>query len=354
MSRRRAVNTVFMAWFLGGILVLGGLFTQSNELVGGVILDRPSIGTIDTKIEERVVRVEEMFGVELPTIRVQDFIDVARAKFHELWGGGTNGGVPSEVTNDSVLNSDAKVPRKETPEAISQAAARVGIQAASGLGRVVVNFFGALLGLGGLLLLVPLYAYYLLFHLGTMHSSVKRYLPKRDREKIANVGRQIGSMLAAFFRGRLLVCLLKGAILTVGLLIAQVDYAFLFGMTGGLLSLIPVIGPLVGFLFAAVFTMAAPEMGALESLVRTGIVFGLGEVIEGYVLMPKVIGDSLRMNEVEVLFYLLAGHAAFGMFGILVALPVAAAIKILLSEIVLPALRDFSDELETEPKESGD
>jgi predicted PurR-regulated permease PerM len=122
-------------------------------------------------------------------------------------------------------------------------------------------------------------------------------------------------------------------------------------MTGGLLSLIPVVGPLIGFLFAAVFSMAATDKGALEMLIRTGLVFGAGEMIEGYLLMPKIIGDSLRMNEVEVLFYLLAGHAAFGMFGILVALPVAAAVKILLGEIVLPALRDFSDELDSPGKE---
>lgn len=344
MSRRRAVNTVFVAWFLGAVIVIGGLFTQSNSLVSGVILNRPSIESIEAKIEKSSEYLEGKFGMELPAIRVQDFIDVAKDKLDAMMGGG--------ILGEATL-VELDTPPKQGSGKITEAATEAGIKAASGLGKAVIGFFAALLGIGGLLLLVPLYAYYLLFHLGTMHSSVKRYLPKREREKIANVGRQIGAMLAAFFRGRLLVCLLKGAILTVGLLVLRVDYAFLFGMTGGLLSLVPVIGPLAGFLFAAIFTMADPNLGVLSSLIKTGIVFGIGEMIEGYILMPKVIGDSLRMNEVEVLFYLLAGHAAFGMFGILVALPVAAAIKIILAEIVLPPLRDFSDEIDSSGKESG-
>jgi predicted PurR-regulated permease PerM len=384
MSRRRSVNTVFMAWFLGGVLVMGGLFTQVNSLVKRVNSE-VTIASIDLRIDKQVNRLDNLLGIELPRFSVQDFLDISKAEFGSLVGG-LGGEAPGNEESpnasdelDQLIESAFEEPAqgegfpagvegleysevRQTPaagdaeggesnEGISNAAVAAGRKAAGGLGRAFLSIFGSLMSLGGLLFLVPLYAYYLLFHLGTMHSSVKRYLPKRDREKIANVGRQIGAMLAAFFRGRLLVCLLKGAILTVGLLVLRVEYAFLFGMTGGLLSLIPVVGPLIGFLFAAVFSMAATDKGALEMLIRTGLVFGAGEMIEGYLLMPKIIGDSLRMNEVEVLFYLLAGHAAFGMFGILVALPVAAAVKILLGEIVLPALRDFSDELDSPGKE---
>ena len=344
MSRGRAVTTVFAAWFLGGIVVFGGLISQGSSLVIEIVHDEQLAKEIKTEVRESREWIQEKTGFEVPEIAVGDIYEMVRERMAEAIDAGRDELVG--ITGEGVTGT-------EEESGIKGVAANVGLKAASGLGEALRGFLGALLGIGGMLFLVPLYAYYLLFELGTMHSSMKRYLPKRDREKLANVGRQIGAMLAAFFRGRLLVCLLKGAVLTVGLMIANVDYAFLFGMTGGLLSLIPIVGPLIGFLIAAVLTVADPEHSMLSALLRTGIVFGVGEMIEGYILMPKIIGDSLRMNEVEVLFYLMAGGAALGMLGVLIALPLAAAIKIILSNIVLPALRDFSDELDEATEKGG-
>jgi predicted PurR-regulated permease PerM len=324
-KRGPAVGLTFAAWFIGAIVVFGGLFAQTSTLVTQVVEDDAMAKTLKSAVEDVRVRLDDV-GITLPKLNVENIVEVTRnrlAAFTEIGGIGGQG-------------SDEETGGIGT----------VGLKAAKGLGNSILGFLGALLGIGGMVFLVPLYAYYLLFHLGPMHTSIKRYLPKRDREKLANVGRLIGAMLASFFRGRLLVCLLKGIVLTIGLWALGVEYAFLFGMTGGLLSLIPVIGPFTGFLFAAVATIALHDHTWLSALLRTGLVFGAGELIEGYILMPKVIGDSLSMNEVEVLFYLLVGAASLGMLGMIIALPVAAAIKILLAEIVLPALRDFSDELE--------
>ncbi|MDG1498456.1 MAG: AI-2E family transporter [Planctomycetota bacterium] len=345
MSRGRAVTTVFAAWFLGGVVVFGGLISQGSALVIEIVNDEALAGEIRAEVQVAREKVLDVTGFELPQIALGDIYEMVRARITEAVGMGEDGQVPS-------AEGVEVVPTNDPGAGIKGVATNVSLRAASGLGDALRRFLGSLLGIGGMIFLVPLYAYYLLFELGSMHSSMKRYLPKRDREKLANVGRQIGAMLAAFFRGRLLVCLLKGAILTVGLLIADIEYAFLFGMTGGLLSLIPIVGPLIGFLIAAVLTVASPEHSMLSALLRTGVVFGVGELIEGYILMPKIIGDSLRMNEVEVLFYLMAGGAALGMLGVLIALPLAAAIKIVMSNIVLPALRDFSDELD-EATEKG-
>jgi predicted PurR-regulated permease PerM len=345
MSRGRAVTTVFAAWFLGGVVVFGGLISQGSSLVMEIVNDEALAGEIRSEVQDAREKILEVTGFELPRIALGDIYEMARERITEAVGMG-------EASQVAATETDAVVPNEGGGVNIQGVASNVGLKAASGLGDALRGFLGSLLGIGGMIFLVPLYAYYLLFELGSMHSSMKRYLPKRDREKLANVGRQIGAMLAAFFRGRLLVCLLKGVILTVGLLIANVDYAFLFGMTGGLLSLIPIVGPLIGFLIAAVLTLASPDHDMLSALLRTGIVFGVGEMIEGYILMPKIIGDSLRMNEVEVLFYLMAGGASLGMLGVLIALPLAAAIKIVMSNIVLPALRDFSDELD-EATEKG-
>ena len=79
-------------------------------------------------------------------------------------------------------------------------------------------------------------------------------------------------------------------------------------------------------------------------MIRTGIVFGVAEVIEGYVLIPYVLGDSLGLHPVVVLFAILAGAASLGMFGVLISLPMAAVVVILFKEFVTPALQAVAEE----------
>ncbi len=221
-------------------------------------------------------------------------------------------------------------------------AAAAGWRVAGGAWNFFLGFFGSLFGIASLVFLVPLYTYYLLFELERLHHFVQGYLPRTERARIGRVSEQIGEVLASFFRGRLLVCLLKGGLTTAGLAVAGVDYAFLLGMSSGFLSLIPAFGPLIGFL--AALTLGVLEHGPLGSLLRVGIVFGAAELIEGYFLIPKVLGDSLGLHPVVVLFSLLAGGAALGLFGVLVALPLTASLVILARELVLPALKNFAEE----------
>ncbi len=325
MSRKKAVNLIFLGGIVGGALILVGVSIQGVGLVRDVFGNEELTGQVSRSINGRLDQLEELTGQELPELDLREIYQSA-----VIWLG--------EGESDE---GEAKV-------------RELGGQVATVAWRYLVRIFGSVIGIGGLLFLVPLYAYYLLFHLGSIRAGVRRYLPKQDRESISNIGRQIGQMLSAFFRGRLLVCLIKGLLISLGLLVLGVDYAFLFGMVSGSLSLIPIIGPFLGFLLTAVlaipsFPVENPAEGeaqfrVLAPFIRCAIVFGIAELIEGYVLMPKILGDSLRMNEVEVLFYLLAGGAALGMFGVLLALPIAAVIKILLKETVLPALARFADE----------
>jgi predicted PurR-regulated permease PerM len=144
-------------------------------------------------------------------------------------------------------------------------------------------------------------------------------------------------VLSNFLRGRVVVSVLKGAFVTVGLALAGVPYALLLGLVAGVLSMVPIIGPLIAFLFGAGLAML--EYDLFTALWRTGLIYLLAEVFEGYVLMPKILGDSLGLHPVVVLASLMIGGAALGMFGILLALPLAATVIILTRELVLPALR---------------
>jgi putative permease len=219
--------------------------------------------------------------------------------------------------------------------------------AAGGAFGLISDVLGTLVAIGGLFVLVPLYTYYMLFEIGRVNAWIKTYIPRIERDRMTRVATQIGAVLSNFFRGRLVVCLLKGGVIAIGLFAAGVPYAFLFGMLGGFLSIIPFVGPFVAFLGA--FLVGVIDHGVVSSLVRTGVVFGLAEVLEGYVFIPKIMGDSLGLHEVVVLFALIAGGAALGMFGILISLPLTATIVILFREFVVPALTEWVEEERTLP-----
>ncbi len=221
-------------------------------------------------------------------------------------------------------------------------AASFGLRAAGGVYQLVQSVFGSIFALLGLLVLLPIYTYFLLFELERIHRFVQRYMPSRDRERLTRIGAQIGEVLANFFRGRLLVCLAKGVFLTVGLFAAGVDYALLIGMGTGLLTLIPFVGSAVGF--AVALFVAMIEHSVVSSLVRVGIVFTAGEALENYVLLPQILGNSLGLHPIVVLASLMAGAASMGMFGLIIALPLTATIVILAREFVLPVLAQLADE----------
>lgn len=339
LKRRRAVNVIFLVGIVGTIVITGGIFLQGQALVRDVVSNENVRGQINQAIEQSRTKIKDTVGIELPEIDLQS---IYRESVEFLTDSAKSMAIGEEAAAEGTAEEGGSRVRD------------LGVRTAGTVWKRVSGAFGSLFAIGGLLFLVPLYAYYLLFSLGRMHASMRRYLPKDDRETISNIGRQMGEMLAAFFRGRFSVCLIKGLLISAGLMVAGFDYAFLFGMTAGFLSIIPFIGPLIGFVVTIIASIPSfPIEGAegavegfdvLAVFIRAAIVFGVAELIEGYVLMPKILGDSLRMNEVEVLFYLMAGGAAMGMFGILLALPIAAAIKILLSEVILPALASFADE----------
>lgn len=112
--------------------------------------------------------------------------------------------------------------------------------------------------------------------------------------------------------------------------------------SGAWLRARPFIGSAVGLALALLVSMI--EHSVVSSLVRVGIVFALGEALENYVLLPKILGDSLGLHPIVVLFSLMAGAASMGMFGLIIALPLTATIVILGREFVLPVLAQLADD----------
>jgi predicted PurR-regulated permease PerM len=222
-------------------------------------------------------------------------------------------------------------------------AGQAGLKAAGGLWGVLRSIFGSVFSIFTLLFLLPIYTYFLLFELERIHEFVRHYIPRTERVRMSSIGGQIGEVLANFFRGRLLVCLLKGAFITLGLWITGVPYALIVGLVSGFLSLVPFVGPVLGFVLAFLMGLLR-EYTLLQAFLRVGAVYVIAELLEGYVLLPKILGDSLGLHPVVVLASLMIGGAALGMFGLLAALPLAATVIILSRELVLPALQKVADE----------
>ncbi len=317
-TRRTAVNLTFGAGFLAAIGLSLALVLQISSLRSEV---RDDVDPLDTRVQAP----KEPFQV-----RMQNGVNEFTARLN---GWGLDVGEVRVPDMTQAIQGASDFLAQNTEESLEVAGRGV-----SYLRRLFILLFK----IGGLFVLVPLYTYYFLFVLRPIHDTVRRYLPKRDRTRISRVGGKIGAVISNFFRGRLTVCFFKGLFLSVALTLAGVQYAFLFGMLSGFLSILPFFGPFIGFALA--FTVGIAHQGVVGSLVRTGVIFALAEVLEGYVLLPRILGDTLGLHPLVVFFSLLAGGAALGMLGVLVALPLTASVVILCEEFVLPALKDWADE----------
>lgn len=356
-SRTAAVNTIFGLFFIVVSLALFGLGMQARRLV----IDAPEVARsaeaqLDTFIEEHPAIVSwliEMVEEEEPatdgTGAAEEPAGAAQeqpAQPESSEPGVAGEPAPADAKGEHTASNWAELV-EQLGESLFKGeraaeAGRVGLRAAGTGWTLLRRLFGTSFEVATFLFLLPLYTWFLLFELGRIHGFVRRYLPRRDRERLSRIGRQIGEVISNFFRGRLLVCLLKGLVVTLGLVVIQVDYAFLIGMGAGFLSLVPFLGPVLAALVA--FLVATTNHSFWGAVVSVGVVFAVAEVIEGYVLIPKILGNSLGLHPVVVLISVFVGGAAFGMFGLLVAIPLTAALVILVRELVLPALAQFADE----------
>jgi predicted PurR-regulated permease PerM len=105
---------------------------------------------------------------------------------------------------------------------------------------------------------------------------------------------------------------------------------------------VPFLGGILAFTLALL--VALSSHGLLYAVVATAVVFAAAELFEGHVLMPRILGESLGLSDVTVIFAITAGGASLGLLGVLLALPLAAVIKVLYIEFVQPALEQFADE----------
>lgn len=182
------------------------------------------------------------------------------------------------------------------------------------------------------LILIPVVTFYLLRDWDPLIRATRDLLPRKMEPEISRMVIEVDEVLGAFFRGQLMVMLALGVIYSVGLSLVGVDLGVLIGMGAGLLSIVPYLGSIIGVLVAAV--AAIFQFQDVFHPLMVLLVFVVGQTAEGMYLTPKLLGDQIGLHPVTVIFAVLAGGQLFGFLGILLALPVAAALNVLVRNML--------------------
>ncbi len=176
------------------------------------------------------------------------------------------------------------------------------------------------------LLLIPLVLFYLLRDWHPLLAHIGQLVPRRYSAKTLEIASEIDSVLGEFLRGQLTVMLLMSVFYTIGLYFAGLDLALPIGLLAGLLGFVPYLGISLGIILA--ISSGFLQFTSLGQLIPVLIVFGLGQILESMILTPWLVGDRIGLHPVAVIFALMAGGQLFGFAGILLALPVTAAIAV--------------------------
>jgi predicted PurR-regulated permease PerM len=179
------------------------------------------------------------------------------------------------------------------------------------------------------LLLIPFFVYYLLVDYKMMMAHLGRLVPPRHRATAGLLAGQISDILSTYVRNQLLIGFVMGGLYSIGFALLSVPLAITLGMLSGLLNFIPYLGTLIGFAFS--FAFLALDGAGFARLGGILIVFAIVQSVEGYYLTPKLLGDKLNLHPLWVIVGLVIGGSLFGLLGIILAVPVIAIAKVLLS-----------------------
>ena len=209
--------------------------------------------------------------------------------------------------------------------AVGQAGAMVTF-----LGTAVGRLIGggvALFNVFALVVVTPIVAFYLLRDWPRIVRRIESWLPRRSAHVLRQLARDTDRVLSAWLRGQLLCCLVLALFYAVGLQVVGLELGLIVGLMAGVLSFIPYVGTITGFVTALL--LAAAQFGTWNGVGLVALVFVTGNFVEGYIIYPRLLGDRVELHAVWVIFALFAGGVAFGFLGVLLAVPMAAAIGVI-------------------------
>lgn len=185
----------------------------------------------------------------------------------------------------------------------------------------------ALLNLLSLIFISPVVAFYVLRDWDKIVAKVDGWLPRDHAPTIRRLVKDADTMIAGYVRGMAIVCLVLAVFYGTALSAIGLDFGLIIGLVAGFISFIPFVGAAAGFVASVGFAIV--QFGAPMPVALVAAVFVIGQVLEGNVLTPKLVGERIGLHAVWVIFALLAGGLLFGFVGVLLAVPLAAVIGVL-------------------------
>jgi predicted PurR-regulated permease PerM len=186
----------------------------------------------------------------------------------------------------------------------------------------------ALIGVVSLVVVTPVVAFYLLYDWDRMVARFDTLIPRDYVETLRRLAREIDAAMAGFVRGQSAVCLILGIFYAASLTAVGLNFGFLIGAVAGLISFIPFVGSIVGFVLSVGVALVQFWPDWIWILVVAGI-FAAGQFLEGNLLQPRLVGSSIGVHPVWLMFALFAFGSLFGFVGVLLAVPVTAALGVL-------------------------
>lgn len=187
-------------------------------------------------------------------------------------------------------------------------------------------------------IMIPIYAFLLQRLVPQMNERIPELIPQVFRAKTLSIFSKINLELSAFFRGKLLVCFVKGFMTWIALFMIDVNYAFFIGFLAGALSIIPYLGAVIGFLLA--FLLTVLDKGT-DPLLSITVVFVVMEIVE-FGLHILVFGKEVGVHPLAFILALFVGGSLFGVFGVIMAVPLLSVATILWKEFVAPLIAELS------------
>lgn len=207
-----------------------------------------------------------------------------------------------------------------------------GLKVVGSVLRSIFTGSFAFFNLLSLLLITPVVTFYMLRDWNGFIAKMDSLLPRNSKKSIRAQAKEIDRTLAGFVRGQVSVCLLLGTYYSLGLYVVGLELGVAVGFMAGLISFIPYVGSITGFVVSIGIALA--QFDTLLPVIKVIAVFLIGQFLEGNFLTPKLVGDSVGLHPVWIMFALLAGGVLLGFLGLLIAIPVAAVIGVLVRHAI--------------------
>ncbi|AJC78725.1 transporter permease protein [Rhizobium etli bv. phaseoli str. IE4803] len=198
----------------------------------------------------------------------------------------------------------------------------------TGLFAQIWNSGKAIVDVISLLVVTPVVAFYILLDWDRMVAKVDQWIPRDYVADVRQIAKEIDQAIAGFIRGQGSLCLILGIYYAAGLSLVGLNFGLLIGLFAGMISFIPYVGSLVGLVLSVGVAIVQfwPDYPWIGLVI---VIFFSGQFLEGNILQPKLVGSSVGLHPVWLMFALFAFGALFGFVGLLVAVPAAAAVGVL-------------------------